>query len=110
MRNLESFDDGYIVGMFDDDYEEKRSKISLISAAYENDRDDVLGVSRITSLEIECEDRDFPCELLYEAKKELWNALTDREYFDEDASSRRRAVRDICRLTGVTADIVDIDY
>ena len=110
MRELEFFHDGYIVGMLDDEDEEKRYKIAFIGAEYENDRSDILGVSRITGLEIECEDKDVPDELLYEAKSELWNALADREYFDEDDSSRRRALKDICSLTGVTANIVDIDY
>ena len=116
MRQLELFDDGYIV----DEEEEKRYKISFIGAEYRNDRPEVLGVSRITDLEIECEDVDIPDDLLYEAKKELWNTLADVEYFDdeeddeedfdEDNSSRRIALKDICRLTGVKEDIVDINY
>ncbi|MBQ7221009.1 MAG: hypothetical protein IJS28_08525 [Synergistaceae bacterium] len=107
---LKFFDDGFITGMLEDDEEEKRYKISFIGAEYENDNPELLGVSRITGLEIECEDRDIPDELLYEAKTELWNDLADIEYFDEDGSSRRRALNDIRKRTGVSADLIDINY
>ncbi len=107
MKKLEYFDDGYVVDPQDE--MSKRYEVSYIRAEYGNDREDLLGVSRIMDIDIECQEGT-PPYLQWAAKRELFNALADKEYFDEDPDFEKKAARDLSMHTGVPKDKIDVVF
>ena len=108
MKNLQYFDNGYIVDPEDEG--NKRYKILYMSAEYDNDRENLPGVSRIVyGVDIECAGH-IPSNLKSEAETELFNALADREYFDEDPDCEKKAARDLSMLTGVPKDKINVVF
>lgn len=82
-------------------------EIFHINATYEEDRENVLGVCRMTGVEIEC-DGDVPSHILSEAERQIHNHFADQEYFTEDSNWNQQAKDDISDYTGVSS--VNIDF
>lgn len=103
-----NIEDGCIKVTDYDTETDKSYPIENITAEYGVDREAVLGVYRMTGLEIESTAESYINE---EAKNIIWDKLCDREYNDADDSGRYRkeAKRDIAEFTGVKSDQIVIE-
>lgn len=81
--------------------------ISYINATYEEDRENMIGVCRMTSVEIEYE-HELSDEIMYEVKCDILNHFADKEYFMDNFDWKSEAANDISNYTGVAA--VNIEF
>ncbi|MBM6804538.1 hypothetical protein H6B07_18270 [Mediterraneibacter glycyrrhizinilyticus] len=99
---------GKIVEM--DNYEdEKRSyEIEQITAEFEEDIADVIGVVRCTGIIIESK---APLKINSQAETMLYNELADVEYNDVDSTREyeKKARKDISKRTGIDASQIIIE-
>ncbi|MBQ7154255.1 MAG: hypothetical protein IJR85_01730 [Synergistaceae bacterium] len=107
MDRLEYFSDGYLIDPMHS--AGRRYEVACITAEYGNDRPDILGVSRITSINIEYVDRNIPSQLESDAEAALWNELAALEYIDEDDDFKNEAASDVSAHTGVSMDRIIIE-
>ena len=108
--------DGFVELYEDDDvyFSEPVEKIRItsITVTYAEDRDELLGICRMDTLELFYgEEFDYENEVW----TQLWNELCDKEYNtnsddDEDSSDdwREEARDDIARVTGVDRNCIEI--
>ena len=98
--------DGKIV-VYDDD-EELSYEIEQITAEFEEDMPDVIGVVRCTGITIES---DAPTDINSEAENEIYNEFADIEYNDAngDGKYREKAKRAISNRTGVDMSQIEIE-
>lgn len=99
---------GYIV-MYDNNEDEKYSyEIKQITAEFEEDIPNVIGVVRCTRITIES---DAPLEINSKAEIELYNEFADVEYNDADSDGqyRKEARIDLSERTGVDISQIEIE-
>lgn len=99
--------DGRIIDSADVD--ELSYEIEQITASFEEDINDVIGVVRCTGIEIESE---APPELNAQAETMLYNEFADIEYNDADGcgSYMEEAINDISERTGVDSSQIEIAW
>lgn len=99
--------DGRIIDSADD-VEEVAYEIEQITAIFEEDINDVVGVLRCTGIEIES---DAPPELNAEAETMLYNEFADIEYNDAngDGSYMEEAKNNISKRTGVDSSQIEVE-
>lgn len=100
--------DGKIVEFDDYKGEECSYVIKQITAEFEEDIPDVIGVVRCTGITIES---NAPSEINSEAEAELCNEFADIEYNDADGDGRykKKARNDISERTGVDISKIEIE-
>lgn len=88
--------------------EECSYEINQITAEFEEDIHDVIGVVRCTGITIES---DAPSEINSEAEDKLYNEFADIEYnnADGDGQYMKKAKRSISRQTGVDISQIEIE-
>lgn len=81
-------------------------EISHITAFYSEDRENVLGICRMISVDI---DTDFPIteDIKSKIEGEISNHFAEDEYHTEDKNWRTDAINDIRKYTGVSS--IDIE-
>lgn len=95
--------------IFDDCTNEERSyEIEQITAEFEEDIPDVIGVVRCTGMTLES---DAPSEINLAAEEELYKELADVEYNDADGEGRYRknAAKAISKRTGVDLSRIKVE-
>ncbi len=99
----EILDGKMVVYNEDDSYE-----IEHITAEFEEDIHDVIGVVRCTGITIE---NDVPSQIKSEAEDELYNAFADIEYNDAngDGQYMKKARKAISKRTGVDTSRIVIE-
>lgn len=85
-----------------DGYITVKYEISYINATFGEDRENMIGVCRMTGVEIEC-DGDVPGEIISEVQNQIFNHFADKEYFSEDPNWKKEAEEDISDYTGVSS-------
>ena len=100
--------DGKIVVFDDDEGEERSYEIEQITAEFEEDIPDVIGVVRCTGITIES---DAPSDINSDAENEIYNEFADVEYNDADGDGQYRKIarKDISERTGVDKSLIDIE-
>ena len=99
--------DGKIV-VHDED-KEYLYEIGQITAEFEEDIPDVIGVVRCTGITIESE---APLEINSAAETKLYNEFADVEYNDADGdgSYRDDSRNDLSKRTGVDTSLIEIEW
>jgi len=100
--------DGNIVVYNNNECEECSYEIEQITAEFEEDIPDVIGVVRCTGISIES---DAPSEINSEAENELYNEFADVEYNDADGNGqyRKEARIVLSERTGVDVAQIEIE-
>lgn len=100
--------DGNIVVYDNNEGEEYSYKIEQITAEFEEDIPDVIGVVRCTGITIES---DAPLEINSKAENELYNEFAGVEYnnADGDGQYRKEARRALSERTGVDVSQIEIE-
>lgn len=100
-------DDGMIYESIECMDDSRAYKIDEITAEFDEDNPEVIGIVRCTAITIES---DAPDELNREAELALLNQLADIEFYDADGDGtyRQEAAEEISQLTGVNIDQIDI--
>ena len=103
---MDIFDGRIVVSA--DDFEEVAYGIEQITAIFEEDINDVIGVLRCSRIEIES---DAPPELNAQAETVLYNEFADIEYNDAngDGSYIEEARSDISERTGLDSSQIEIE-
>ena len=83
------------------------TQIESITATYEEDRENMIGVVRCTGITIEASDAD-PNDVM-EDQDEIYNALADVEYFTEDENWQEDAASDVAGKAGVSDSKVVVE-
>lgn len=89
-----------------DGYITVKYEISYINATFGEDRENMIGVCRMTGVEIEC-DGDVPGEIISEVQNQIFNHFAAEEYFTEDPDWKDDAANNISEYTGVSNVNVD---
>lgn len=76
-------------------------QIYHINATFSEDRKNMLGICRITDLEIEC-DENIPYQIKTKIETQLFNYFADKEYIIEDSNWQEYATNDIANYTDVS--------
>ncbi len=82
--------------------------ISCIHATFGEDRKDVVGVCRMTNVEIEC-DGDVPDDMIREMQDKIFTHFAEKEYFTENSDWEKQAEHDISNYTGISNVNVDFE-
>lgn len=100
--------DGKIVVYDEDEDKEYSYEIEQITAEFEEDIHDVIGVVRCTGITIES---DAPSEINSEAEDELYNEFADIEYNDADGDGKymKKSRKAISKRTGVDTSRIEIE-
>lgn len=101
--------DGKILILDECDGKEDSYEIEQITARFEEDIPDVLGVVRCIEINI---DSSAPFEINLAAENKIYNEFADSEYNNafSDGSYREEARKDISKRVGVDISQVEIDY
>lgn len=94
--------------VYDDKYNELSYEIEQITAEFEEDMPDVIGVVRCTGITIES---NAPSDINSEAENEIYNEFADVEYNDADGDGRyrKKAIKAISMRTGVDMSQIEIE-
>lgn len=98
MENGYTLDNGYI---------NNRYEIILVTATYENDQENVPGVSRLTDLSIKVEG-DIPIKLKEKVSMDAFNVLCETQYFDASSGWQDEAKKEIANYLSISPSIIEI--
>ena len=99
---------GEIIEYDDDDNVKNSYEIEQITAVFDEDISDVIGVVRCTQIIIES---DAPSNINSEAENEIYNEFADVEYNDADGDGWyiKEAKEDLSKRTGVNISQIEIE-
>lgn len=100
--------DGKII-LYDDEGNKLSYEIEQITAEFEEDILDVIGVVRCKRITIES---NAPSDINSKAEKEIYNEFADIEYNDADGDGcyRKEAINEISTRTGVDMSQIEIEW
>lgn len=100
--------DGKII-LYDDEGNKLSYEIEQITAEFEEDILDVIGVVRCKRITIES---NAPSDINSKAEKEIYNEFADIEYNDSDGDGwyRKEAINEISTRTGVDMSQIEIEW
>lgn len=90
------------------DFNNKKYTISCINAKYSEDRPNVIGIRRITEVEIEV-DGVIPAEEKKGLENNIFNYFAETEYHTEDENWSQDAADDLRRYTNIKNINIDVE-
>ncbi len=113
------FSDGYVLAGYEDVFPTFKYKILTISVSCGEDRPDIIGICRITSVNIELDEKNvldnevvdtcsFDENIVQDAETKLYNYVLKYEYNKNNDNWAQEVIEDIARVTGSSDSIIHL--
>ena len=99
-----SIKNGYV---YDETSDCEGNEITNVLVSVEEDRENVLGVGRITYIDIEVENEDEEAVRCMQA--DMVNALAEEEFFIEDEKWREKVKQAVCNKYELSKNIINVE-